>query len=58
MRRVQQELIFGSDFEILEAVWVARRPGLVEMRPAVTDREAEIRSDALGEFAADVGLYD
>ena len=42
MRGVQQKLVFGGDFEVLEAVRIVRRSRLIEMIPSVTDRKAEI----------------
>ena len=56
MRRIQQELVSRGDFEVVEAVWIMRRSRLIEMAPGVTDRKAEIRSNAFRELAADVGF--
>src|ERR1700719_2324331 len=58
MRRIQQELVSRGDFEVVEAVWIVRRSRLIEMAPGVTDRKAEIRSNALGQLAADVSFHD
>src|SRR5207249_3846737 len=58
MWRIQQELVFGGDFEVLEAVRVVRWSRLIEMGPGGTDREAKIRSNAFRELGADVSFYD
>jgi hypothetical protein len=57
VRRIQQELVPRGDFEVLEAVWIVRRPRLVEMVPRLTDRKAEIRCNALRKLTADGGFY-
>jgi hypothetical protein len=58
VRCIQQELVFGGDFEVLEAARIVRRSRLIEMAPGVPDRKAKIRCNALRQLAADGGFYD